>query len=160
MVFDIVIGRSRPDVEKYGKAGTIFLGKQYIQMGQTTSLSNPVFLDVAGSHVMFIVGKRGGGKCLLSDTTITLADGSQAKIQDLEPNNQDIFSLTEDFKIERRAKSGFYKRSVNKIIELKLRTGKTLNITPEHPLLTVKGWIPAEELHLGSRIATPRKLEA
>ena len=38
------------------------MGKQYIKMGQTTSLSNPVYLDVAGSHVVFICGKRGSGK--------------------------------------------------------------------------------------------------
>lgn len=62
MVFDVIIGRSKKDVEKYGKEGTILLGKQYVQMGQTTSLSNPVYLDVAGSHVVFIVGKRGSGK--------------------------------------------------------------------------------------------------
>src|SRR3989338_4829656 len=62
MVFDVIIGRSRKDVEKYGKRGTAFLGKQYIQMGQTTSLSNPVYLDIASAHVMFIVGKRGSGK--------------------------------------------------------------------------------------------------
>ena len=37
-------------------------------------------------------------------------------------------------------------------------SGKTIKLTPEHPLLTVKGWIPAEELSLKSRIATPRKI--
>ncbi|MBI2102737.1 ATP-binding protein [Candidatus Woesearchaeota archaeon] len=62
MVFDVVIGRSKRDVEKYGKDGTILIGKQYIQMGQTVSLSNPVYLDIASAHVMFIVGKRGSGK--------------------------------------------------------------------------------------------------
>ncbi len=62
MVFDVIIGRSKQDVEKYGKRGVVLIGKQYIQMGQTTSLSNPVYLDVAGSHVVFIVGKRGSGK--------------------------------------------------------------------------------------------------
>ena len=62
MVFDVIIGRSKGDVEKYGKEGTIFLGKQYVKMGQTTSLSNPVYLDIAGAHVVFVVGKRGSGK--------------------------------------------------------------------------------------------------
>lgn len=62
MVFDVVIGRSKADIQKYGKEGTVFIGKQYVQMGQTTSLSNPVYLDVAGSHVVFVVGKRGSGK--------------------------------------------------------------------------------------------------
>lgn len=62
MVFDVIIGRSKRDVERYGKEGTILIGKQYIQMGQTLSLSNPIYFDVAGAHVVFIVGKRGSGK--------------------------------------------------------------------------------------------------
>ena len=62
MVFDVVIGRSKKELQKYDKEGTILLGKQYVEMGQTTSLSNPVYLDVAGAHVIFIVGKRGSGK--------------------------------------------------------------------------------------------------
>lgn len=62
MVFDVIIGRSKIDVEKYGKRGTILLAKQYVKLGQTTSLSNPVYMDVAGAHIVFIVGKRGSGK--------------------------------------------------------------------------------------------------
>ena len=72
MVFDVVIGRSKFDQAKYGKDGTIFLGKQYVKMGQTTSLSNPVYLDVAGAHVVFVVGKRGSGK---SYTMGVIAEG-------------------------------------------------------------------------------------
>ncbi len=159
MVFDVVIGRSKQDVEKYGKEGTILMGKQYIKMGQTTSLSNPVYMDVAGSHVVFIVGKRGSGKCLHGDTLITLNDGSQAKIKDLENNDNDILTLDETLKIKIGPKSNFFKRPVNKLLEMGLRSGKTIKLTPEHPLLTVKGWVPAEKLSLGSRIATPRKTE-
>ncbi len=72
MVFDVIIGRSKKDVAKYGKEGTVFIGKQYVKMGQTTSLSNPVYLDVAGAHVVFIVGKRGSGK---SYTMGSIAEG-------------------------------------------------------------------------------------
>ena len=61
-MYEILIGRSEADKEKYGSQGTIFLGKHYIKMGQTVSLSNKVCLDVAKSHVVFIVGKRGSGK--------------------------------------------------------------------------------------------------
>ncbi len=160
MVFDVVIGRSKHDIEKYGKEGTILLGKQYIKMGQTTSLSNPVYLDVAGAHVVFIVGKRGSGKCLHGDTLITLNNGSQVKIKDLELNKEDIFTLDSDLKLNCGPKTEFYKRPVNRLVQIQLRTGRMIKLTPEHPLLTVKGWVPAEKLNIGSRIATPRKLEA
>jgi uncharacterized protein len=160
MVFDVVIGRSKKDVMKYGKQGTVLIGKQYVKMGQTTSLSNPVYLDVAGAHIVFIVGKRGSGKCLYGETLITLNDGSQVKIKDLENDKNAIFTLDQNYKIKQGKKSHFYKRSVNRLLEIKLRTGKTIKLTPEHPLLTIKGWSPAEKLNLGARIATPRKVDA
>lgn len=61
-MYDILIGRSESEKEKYGTQGAIFLGKHYVKMGQTTSLSNKVYLDISKSHVVFIVGKRGSGK--------------------------------------------------------------------------------------------------
>ena len=72
MTFDVIIGRSKKDVEKLGKEGTVFLGKQYVSMGQTTSLSNPDYMDVAGAHVVFLCGKRGSGK---SYTMGSIAEG-------------------------------------------------------------------------------------
>ena len=83
MVFDVVIGRSKKEIVKYGKEGAIFLGKQYVEMGQTTSLSNPVYVDIAGSHVVFIVGKRGGGK---SYTMGVIAEGLADLPQEVKQN--------------------------------------------------------------------------
>ena len=71
-MYEILVGRSEAEKEKYGIQGTIFLGKHYIKMGQTVSLSNKVYLDVAKSHVVFIVGKRGSGK---SYTMGVIAEG-------------------------------------------------------------------------------------
>jgi uncharacterized protein len=62
MPFDIILGRTKKEIDKLGKAGAIFLGKQYVTMGAVISLSNNVFLDVAQSHIVFVAGKRGGGK--------------------------------------------------------------------------------------------------
>ncbi len=62
MAYDIVIGRNESDRQKFGIKGIIPLGKSYVKMGRTTSLSNNVFMDVVRSHVIFVVGKRGSGK--------------------------------------------------------------------------------------------------
>ncbi len=69
---DIVVGRSKKDLDTLGLKGTVFVGKHYISMGRTQSLSNNVYLDVAGAHVVFICGKRGGGK---SYTMGVIAEG-------------------------------------------------------------------------------------
>ena len=72
MAFDIIIGRNESDMKKFGTRGTIFLGKQYVKMGRTTSLSNRVLLEIAKAHVMFVCGKRGSGK---SYTMGVIAEG-------------------------------------------------------------------------------------
>ncbi len=72
MPFDVIIGRAKKEREKSGKKGTVFIGKQYVKMGQVTSLSNEVFLDVSNAHVVLIVGKRGSGK---SYTMGVIAEG-------------------------------------------------------------------------------------
>ena len=62
MVYDIIIGRNKEDKKKFGDKGLVYLGKGYVQMGNYTSLSNKIWLDVARSHVVLIAGKRGSGK--------------------------------------------------------------------------------------------------
>jgi len=62
MPFNIQTGRNVADKELFGDKGFIYLGKSYVKMGQYTSLSNRMFMDVARSHVVLVAGKRGSGK--------------------------------------------------------------------------------------------------
>src|SRR3989344_4481135 len=157
-MYDILIGRSDADKEKYGTTGSVFIGKHYVKMGQTVSLSNKVYLDVSKSHVVFIVGKRGSGKCLHGDSLITLSNGLEVPIKELFNNNEDLTALNNQLKLTAAKKTAFYTRKVNRLLHIKLRSGKEIKLTPEHPLLTIKGWVNAENLNIGSRIAAPRIL--
>ncbi len=85
-MYEIVIGRSKEDREEYGLRGTVLIGKHYVKMGQTTSLSNKVLMDVSRSHVVFVVGKRGTGK---SYTMGVIAEG----ITDLPPEIKKNISI-------------------------------------------------------------------
>ncbi len=62
MTYDVIVGRNEADKKEFGKRGVIYIGKQYVKMGQTTSLANKVFMDINRSHVVLVSGKRGGGK--------------------------------------------------------------------------------------------------
>lgn len=160
MAYDIVIGRGKKDLEKYGTKGTIFLGKHYVKMGNTTSLSNKVFLDMISSHVVFVVGKRGGGKCLTGDTLITLANGERIPIKELEHKNESVLTY-DGVKLTTKKIENFYSRQATSLLKINLRSGKTLELTPEHPLLTKNSWQEAKTLHIGATIATlhePTKL--
>lgn len=62
MPYNIIIGRNKEDKEKFKNRGLIYLGKSYVTMGNYTSLSNLIWLDVAKSHIILVAGKRGSGK--------------------------------------------------------------------------------------------------
>ncbi|MEK6913498.1 MAG: ATP-binding protein [Nanoarchaeota archaeon] len=62
MGYDIILGRDESDKKHFGDRGLVYLGKGYVKMGQYTSLSNKIFMDVARSHVVLVAGKRGSGK--------------------------------------------------------------------------------------------------
>ena len=62
MPFDVIIGRNDSDKKAFGNRGLAFIGKSFVTMGNYTSLSNPIYMDVARSHVVLISGKRGSGK--------------------------------------------------------------------------------------------------
>ena len=62
MSYDIIVGRDAADKKAFGERGLIYIGKGYVKMGQYTSLSNKIFMDIARSHVVLVAGKRGSGK--------------------------------------------------------------------------------------------------
>ena len=80
---DIIIGRDADERKKFGESGIILLGKHYVKIGRTTSLSNRVFLDVNRSHVVFVCGKRGGGK---SYTLGVIAEGVSDLPEEIRQN--------------------------------------------------------------------------
>ena len=57
-----IIGRSLEDIEKYGEAGTAYLGKVVMSKGERPVLGRKIVADIAKPHLIMICGKRGGGK--------------------------------------------------------------------------------------------------
>jgi len=95
MPYDIILGRDDEDKKRFGKKGLIYLGKGYVKMGQYTSLSNPIFIDVARSHVVLVAGKRGSGKSYtlggIAEELTTLPSGIKENIAPLIFDTMGIF---------------------------------------------------------------------
>ncbi len=153
---NVFIGRKTSVFQKYGNEAGLYIGN----IAEPSFEGKKVLLDGLNPHVVFVCGARGSGKCLTGDTLITLDNGLVLPISELEKAEGKIFGLQHSLKIEPLHREGFFKRTVEKIMKIKLRSGKEIKLTPEHPLLTIEGWKPAEDLAIGSRIATPRKLPA
>lgn len=156
-MYEVIVGRSEADRKALGLTGTIYLGKMYVKMGAVTSLSNKVYMDVAHSHVVFISGKRGTGKCLTGDAKVTLEDGKKIPIEKLKNIREGVLSINSNLKIIKTKKTEFFTRKVKTLIEFTTKKGKKIKLTPEHPLLTKKGWIETQKLKIGSEIAAINK---
>ena len=160
MPYDIIIGRDNADKKKFGKQGLIKIGKGYVTMGNYTSLSNNILMDVARSHVILVAGKRG---CLEGNTLIFTNEGYK-KIKEFNENNDRILSFnkeTEEFEWE-NAKLLTYPIENEELVKLELEDGREIILTKEHPLLSSYGkyifWRNAEELKIGDKIVVPLKL--
>lgn len=57
-MYEIILGRSPSDRKKFGKEGTILLGKHYVTMERNKVLANPIYLDVNKPHSILVAGKE------------------------------------------------------------------------------------------------------
>ena len=70
MIYETIAGRSREEIEKYGKECTGYIGKHIVGTGEDAHLTTKVFLDLMKPHVILICGKRGTGKSYLEGIVI------------------------------------------------------------------------------------------
>ena len=111
-------------------------------------------------------GQQGIGACMSGDTLVPLYDGRILPIKEIVEENmigERISTLDpKDLRLCDSEITKCWKVKNPKFIRLKTQRGRTIRLTPENPILTVKNgnvvWIPAEELKEGMRIAAPRKL--
>ncbi len=102
--------------------------------------------------------------CLTSDTLITRADtGAQVPIgQLLAEGATDIpvWTLDEHYKLVVGNMTHVFPSGVKETYELKLRSGRAVKASGNHPFLRLSGWTPLDDLVVGDRIAVPRALHA
>src|SRR3989338_9915401 len=94
MPYDIIVGRNQTDKELFQERGLIYLGKGYVKMGQYTSLSNKIWMDIARTHVVLVAGKRG----CLEGNTLVFTDKGYKKIKDFNEKEDKILSFNKQKK--------------------------------------------------------------
>ncbi|MCD6444427.1 DEAD/DEAH box helicase [Candidatus Bathyarchaeota archaeon] len=94
--------------------------------------------------------------CLPYEAEILLADGTYAKIGELIEKGikPELTALSEkNFKLRSNRVIKTYTRHARQLIELKVQHGEVIRVTPEHPILTRRGWMKAEDVEIGDMIA-------
>lgn len=92
---EIIIGRDDDDLRKFGKRGTILLGKHIVGTGEDVHLTSPVKMDISRPHVILIAGKRGSGKSfsmgVLAEEMMTLPEEERKSLCGIIIDTQGIF---------------------------------------------------------------------
>lgn len=137
MPYDIIIGRDPADKEKFGDKGLIYLGKGYVKMGNYTSLSNKIWMDVARSHVILVAGKRG----CIEGNTLVFTDKGYKKIKDYEEKEDKVLSFNKETKRFEWENAGLLRYPIENedLLKIELEDGREIILTKEHPLLTTTG---------------------
>jgi len=102
--------------------------------------------------------------CLTAETRILRADtGAEVTLGDLLASGErdvPVWSLDERLRLVPRTMTHAFPSGVKEVFRVRLRSGREVTATANHPFLTYDGWRPLAELAAGSRIAVPRHVPA
>jgi replicative DNA helicase Mcm len=130
---------------------------------------------VRGDLHMLLIGDPGTGKCVSGDTQVVLGDGRRVQIQSLVENNLtnptpaddgvwdtaavDVVSADRDGQVGTRPVTRVWRRTApDTMYRIDTASGRTLDVTPSHPLFVASSGrlapAEAESLREGTAIAS------
>jgi replicative DNA helicase len=100
--------------------------------------------------------------CLTADSRIVRADTGETvsigKLHERQERNIPVWTLDDDFKLVRGTMTKVFSSGVKETFKLKLRSGREIRASANHPFLSFDGWKPLADLALGEHLAVPRRL--
>jgi replicative DNA helicase len=100
--------------------------------------------------------------CLTAETRILRADtGTEVTLGDLLASGErdvPVWSFDERMRLVPRTMTHAFPNGVKEVFRVRLKSGREVEATANHPFLTYDGWCPLSELTVGSRVAVPRQV--
>src|SRR6266699_2113638 len=115
---------------------------------------------LATDRALLLYGIPGTAKCIKHDTLVldtrtgqrvTIAEACQKR--DIE-----LASLQSDYCLHQQAPTDYIDNGIRPCYRVTTHLGREIEVTINHPFLTIDGWQPLANLHPGDRIAVPRAL--
>ena len=102
--------------------------------------------------------------CLTAGTRILRADtGAEITLGDLLLSGErevPVWSLDECLRLVPETMTHAFPSGVKEVFQVRLRSGRHVEATANHPFLTYDGWRPLGDLGAGTRVAVPRHVPA
>lgn len=102
--------------------------------------------------------------CLVAETRVVRADtNAEVTLGELLASGErdvPVWSLADDWTMVPATMSHAFPSGRKPAFRLRLASGREVTATANHPFRTVSGWRRLDELSIGTRVATPRRLGA
>lgn len=97
------------------------------------------------------------GKCIAEGQRMVDANtGEYIPVEELyQKGSRRTFSLDNSYKIVEEDMFRVEQNGIKKVYEVMLKNGAKVELTGNHPVLTIKGWTEVDDLQVGENIATP-----
>lgn len=105
-----------------------------------------------GKRRMLMLDPRSGLKCLQVIDNIGLSDGSYKKANELKIGDILWGINDKDFTPKHTKVTGIEKQAPQECFKITFRSGRELNVSHNHPLRVIDGWIEAKNLEVGDKI--------
>ena len=99
--------------------------------------------------------------CVTAATRILRADtGAEVTFGELMRTGERplVWSLDERLRMVARPMTNVFPSGHKEVFRLRLASGREVEATGNHPFMRLEGWTPLEQLNVGDRIATPRRV--
>ncbi|MGH3500840.1 MAG: replicative DNA helicase [Nocardioidaceae bacterium] len=99
--------------------------------------------------------------CVTAGTRLLRADtGAEVTFGELmrDEHLPVVWSLDARMRMVPRQLTKVFSTGTKEVFRIRLTSGREVEATANHPLLTVDGWVPIGELATGHRVATPRQV--
>ncbi|MFB6145115.1 MAG: helicase HerA domain-containing protein [Candidatus Nanohaloarchaea archaeon] len=126
-----------------------------------------------------VLAQTGAGKCVTPETPVIKSNGSLKKIKEIFQSSDHVAKSSEEEELRILDNCSVkalddeynqvdadalyaYRKKADKVLRIKTSSGREVEVTPEHPLLSAEenyGFVEARELEEGGHIAVPRELE-
>ena len=115
---------------------------------------------LATDRGLLLLGVPGTAKCVKYDTLVldTRTGRRMTIAQAYRERSIEIASLNADYRLRPQAPVEYIDNGVRSCYRVTTHLGRQIEVTLNHPFLTLDGWRPLSELSSGDRIAVPRSL--
>ena len=119
-------------------------------------MTTPESSDPLNRTVAVITGKGGAGKCLVGSTEITdPLLGLPVTVKDAVGQRlSHVFAVQADGVIRSTAVGSWISCGTRPVLRLDLASGRSVTVTPHHPMLLPEGWRSAETIQVGETVAS------